>query len=156
MSSHEDLREELEVLLGAARHLAPETDRYLAERFVTHLERTSRRRHLRLPRVNIRRRLTAGILAFAVVILGTPIAIRAATTPQLTCPATRVKLYASMAVAVGNRPVMAEHQWLWSRSPQQWPSGIVKVTFRHVGPATKSSCTIHRIGPSVHRDPQQY
>jgi hypothetical protein len=61
-----------------------------------------------------------------------------------------------MAVAVGNRPVMAEHQWLWSRSPQQWPSGIVKVTFRNVGPATKASCTIHRIGPSVHRDPQQY
>lgn len=75
MSSREDLRAELEVLLGAVRSLSPDTDHYLAETFVSHLEEqpTQRVRLAGLIR-NIPRRLTVLVLAVALAI-GAPLAI---------------------------------------------------------------------------------
>jgi hypothetical protein len=79
METREDLRDELIVMLQAARELTPDTDRWLAERFLDRLDRrthpAARPRRSR-PRAS-RRRLAAWLLAGLALAIGTPLSFRA-------------------------------------------------------------------------------
>src|SRR5947209_20517341 len=108
MLTRDDLRDELEVLLGAARSLSPDTDSYLAETFLSRIERQrTLRMRLSMPALRIRRRLIAVLLALALLAIGTPLTIReyAGSSPT-SCVPTIVKIYPSMAAAHADRSTM--------------------------------------------------
>lgn len=100
MPSHEELRDEVEILLGAARGLAPDTDRYLAETFVSRIERRRPAHVAVLNRLMSAPRRAAALALAVVLAIGTPLAIHAYTAPSVTtCIPTIVKIYPSKAAA---------------------------------------------------------
>jgi hypothetical protein len=80
MDTREDLRTELEAMLAAGRELSPDTDRYLAERFLDRLSATATQRKRRRrppdrkPR-GPRRTATALLVAALALAIGTPISL---------------------------------------------------------------------------------
>lgn len=87
MGRREELADELTAILGASRELTPETDRFLAERFVDRLDNgvleTNRRRRSMSRRARTpRRQLTALLLTGLALAIGTPISLQAIRTHQ--------------------------------------------------------------------------
>lgn len=80
MDTREDLRTELEAMLAAGRELSPDTDRYLAERFLDRLSTTTtqtkrrRRPSDRKPR-GPHRTAAALLVAALALAIGTPISL---------------------------------------------------------------------------------
>lgn len=107
MPTHEELCDEVEILLGAARGLAPDTDRYLAETFVSRLEKR-RMAHLAVLDRLVHAPRRAAALALALVLaIGTPLALHAYTAPSVTtCLPTIVKIYPSKAAADADAQAM--------------------------------------------------
>lgn len=107
MSTRDELHDELEALLGAARTLPPETDSYLADTFVAQLDHRGTRSHLlRVPALRRPRRVAA-ILALAVLAVGGPLTIHAYTSPSITtCVPTIWKTYPSRSLALADSAAM--------------------------------------------------
>ncbi len=107
MSKQDELRDEVEALLRAARTLSPDTDSYLAETFVSRLDhRRTRTIQLRIPSLRLPRRLAA-LLAVATLAVGGPLAIHAYTTPSITsCVPTIWKTYPSRSMALADSAAM--------------------------------------------------
>lgn len=101
MSRRDELRDELQVLLSAARDLSPDTDAYLAEIFVARLEREKPlKARSTLPSVRLGRRFAVAVLALAALVVGGPIAIREYTGSSATsCLLTIARTYPSMSAA---------------------------------------------------------
>ena len=137
MSTRDDLRQEVEVLLGAARELPPDVDPYLAERFLSQLEqrRIVPRPH-RLPAVRIRRRATALLLALAVLALGGSVTILQHTKPSATgCLPSIVKDYPSKQAAQNDRRQL-EAAGYWESASRELTNGAVIIVYHRT-----ASCT---------------
>jgi hypothetical protein len=87
MERREELADELTAILGASRELTPDTDRFLAERFVDRLDSralgTSRRRRSISRRARTpRRQLAALLVAGLALAIGTPISLQSIRTQE--------------------------------------------------------------------------
>jgi hypothetical protein len=85
MERREELADELTAILGASRELTPDTDRFLAERFVDRLDNrmlgTSRRRRSMSRRARTPRRQLAALLITGLALaIGAPISLQAVRT----------------------------------------------------------------------------
>jgi hypothetical protein len=87
MGRREELADELTAILGASRELTPDTDRFLAERFVDQLDNrtleTSRRRRSISRRARTpRRQITALLVTALALAIGAPISLQAIRTHE--------------------------------------------------------------------------
>lgn len=87
MGRREDLADELTAVLGASRELTPETDRFLAERFIDQLDTRSpgtgrRRRSVRRRARTPRRQLVALLITGLLLGIGTPVSLQAIRTHE--------------------------------------------------------------------------
>lgn len=136
-SRKDELRNELEILLGAARNLTPDTDAYLAERFVALLDRgRTAKAAWKRSVFRLRGRLAAVLIALALLATGGPLALHEygnATTPS--CAPTEVLGYPSLAVARANRALMDKLGYIQTGSRQQ-ANGHELVVYAHEGGCT--------------------
>jgi ferric-dicitrate binding protein FerR (iron transport regulator) len=87
MERREELADELTAILGASRELTPDTDRFLAERFVDQLDSralgTSRRRRSISRRARTPRRQLAAVLVAGVALaIGIPFSLQSIRTQE--------------------------------------------------------------------------
>lgn len=85
MGRREELTDELTAILGASRELTPDTDRFLAERFVDQLDNRTLEPGLRGRSISRRartprRQLTALLVTALALAIGTPISLQAIRT----------------------------------------------------------------------------